>query len=93
MHGNDTCPGALDPGPHLNQHRREIDYLRLPGSVLNNGLTLCQHRGHQDVFGTSHRNAVEGDARAFQSVVGYGLDVAERFRNLPYICVYNAADV
>ena len=26
-------------------------------------------------------------------VVGYGLDVAERFRNLPYICVYNAADV
>jgi hypoxanthine phosphoribosyltransferase len=25
-------------------------------------------------------------------VVGYGLDVAERFRNLPYICVYNGAE-
>ena len=23
-------------------------------------------------------------------VVGYGLDVAERYRNLPYICTYNA---
>jgi hypoxanthine phosphoribosyltransferase len=22
-------------------------------------------------------------------VIGYGLDVAERYRNLPYICVYN----
>jgi hypoxanthine phosphoribosyltransferase len=24
-------------------------------------------------------------------VIGYGLDVAERYRNLPYICVYNEA--
>ena len=25
-------------------------------------------------------------------VVGYGLDVAERYRNLPYVCVYNGAE-
>jgi hypoxanthine phosphoribosyltransferase len=25
-------------------------------------------------------------------VVGYGLDVAERYRNLPYLCVYQAPD-
>ena len=25
-------------------------------------------------------------------VVGYGLDAAERYRNLPYICVYEGAD-
>jgi hypoxanthine phosphoribosyltransferase len=22
-------------------------------------------------------------------VIGYGLDVAEKYRNLPYICAYN----
>jgi hypoxanthine phosphoribosyltransferase len=26
-------------------------------------------------------------------VVGYGLDVAERFRNLPFICVYTPEDI
>jgi hypoxanthine phosphoribosyltransferase len=25
-------------------------------------------------------------------VLGYGLDVAERFRNLPYVCEYRAED-
>ena len=25
-------------------------------------------------------------------VVGYGLDVAERYRNLPYVCVYNGQE-
>jgi hypoxanthine phosphoribosyltransferase len=25
-------------------------------------------------------------------VIGYGLDVGERYRNLPFVCVYSGAD-
>ncbi len=36
--------------------------------------------------------AYEGFRIAPEFVVGYGLDVAERYRNLPYIAVYEGAD-
>jgi hypoxanthine phosphoribosyltransferase len=35
--------------------------------------------------------AYEGFRIPPEFVVGYGLDVAERYRNLPYICVYEGA--
>ena len=41
--------------------------------------------------GPTSTRATSGFRIPPEFVVGYGLDVAERYRNLPYVCVYEGA--
>ena len=59
-------PGALDPRAHLDQHLADVDDLRLPGGVVDDGDALGQDRGHQEVLRRPDAREVQPDLAAVQ---------------------------
>jgi hypoxanthine phosphoribosyltransferase len=72
----------VDSGLTLRYLRRNLQ-ARNPASL--EVCTLLLKEGAEDAGGLRY----VGFTIPQEFVIGYGLDVAERYRNLPYICVYN----
>ncbi len=104
-YGDSTEPGEVRIRKDIDLSVRGADVLLIEdivdtGYTLRTILDLLRFRGARTVrlcalLDKSARRKVEVpiDYRGFeiedQFVVGYGLDYAERFRNLPYIGIYN----
>ena len=73
----------IDSGLTLNYLRRNL-MARGPASLEVCALIVREGRQADDV-GLKYVGFTIPPA----FVIGYGLDVAERYRNLPYVCVYN----
>lgn len=73
----------VDSGLTLNFLRKNL-LARNPAS-----LEICALIVKEGVQRTENHCRYVGFYTAPDFVVGYGLDVAERYRNLPYICTYN----
>jgi hypoxanthine phosphoribosyltransferase len=73
----------VDSGLTLSYLRRNL-LARNPAS-----LEVCALLVKEGMQRTNPDIAYTGFRIPPEFVVGYGLDVAERFRNLPYVCVYN----
>src|SRR4051812_21567161 len=74
----------VDSGLTLSYLRRNL-LARNPISV-----EVCALLVREGLQRTDPDLKYEGFRIPPQFVVGYGLDVAERYRNLPYVCVYQA---
>ena len=72
----------IDSGLTLNYLRKNL-HARAPASLEVCALLLRDGRQADDL-----RLKYVGFTIPPAFVVGYGLDVAERYRNLPYVCVY-----
>src|SRR3954469_13020933 len=75
----------VDSGLTLSYLRRN---LQARGPV---SLEVCALLVREGLQRTDPDLKYEGFRIPPQFVVGYGLDVAERYRNLPYVCVYEEA--
>ncbi|HVM09751.1 MAG TPA: hypoxanthine phosphoribosyltransferase [Acidimicrobiales bacterium] len=73
----------IDSGLTLNYLRRNLQ-ARNPASLEVCALLVREGRQADDL-GLKYVGFTIPPA----FVIGYGLDVAERYRNLPYLCVYN----
>jgi hypoxanthine phosphoribosyltransferase len=73
----------IDSGLTLNYLRRNL-MARGPASLEVCALIVREGRQADDL-GLKYVGFTIPPA----FVIGYGLDVAERYRNLPYVCVYN----
>ena len=72
---------AIDSGLTLSYLRRNLA-ARNPASLDVCALLL------KDTFQATEALKYVGFRIPGDFVVGYGLDVGERYRNLPYVCVY-----
>ncbi len=72
----------VDSGLTLSYLRRTLN-ARGPGS-----LEVCALLVREGLQKTEQRLRYEGFRIPPKFVVGYGLDFAERYRNLPYVCVF-----
>jgi hypothetical protein len=68
--------GALDPGAHLDEARREVRDLRLAGRVADDRGAVGQGRGHHGHMGAADRDLGEIDLGALQALRGGRHDVA-----------------
>src|SRR5688500_7708031 len=75
----------IDSGLTLNYLRRNL-MARGPASLEVCALLVREGRQVDDL-GLRYTGFIIPPA----FVVGYGLDIAERYRNLPYVCVYRGA--
>lgn len=76
----------VDSGLTLSYLRRNLQS-RNPAS-----LEVCALIVKEGLQRTNLKLAYVGFRLPPEFVVGYGLDVAERYRNLPYICVYEEGE-
>ena len=66
LDGDRRGAGAVDAGAHGDEHRAEVDDLRLAGGVVDDRGALGQHRRHDQVLGGPDRREVQPDRRAGQ---------------------------
>src|SRR5262249_12386525 len=73
LNGGSSC--AFDPGSHGVEEAGKVGDLGLAGAVLEDGLSVSQDGGHEEVFGAGDGDLVEDDVSAFEAV-GAGFDVS-----------------
>ena len=76
FYADDAGAGAGDFRAHFQEEVSEVDNFGFARGVLDDGFSVGEHGGHQDIFSAGDGDAIEDDARAFESVGRGGFDVA-----------------
>ena len=63
-------------GAHLDQAFGDIADFRLGRGILDDGVAMRQHRGHEGRMGGADRHLVELDMGALEALLGLGNDIA-----------------
>ena len=66
---------SFDLCTHLVEQVGEVGHFRFTRTVLQDRFSLGESGGHEQVFGPSHRDFVEDNLRALESV-GFSLNIA-----------------
>ena len=69
-------PAPVMRDAHLVEHRSQVDDLGLASRVVDHGLALCAHRGHNEVLGGADARKLERDRRTHQALGGIGVDIS-----------------